>query len=319
MKAIIFDGALRFVENHPEPELCSGEALVRPIYAGVCATDLEIIKGYMGFAGVLGHEFVGVVEFANDKNLMGRRVVGDINCSCGDCEYCTDGMGNHCPNRDVLGILKRNGVFAERFTLPESNLHLVPDSVSDTEAVFTEPLAAGFQILRQVDINRSTRTAVLGDGRLGLLVSQVIKTTGCELVAIGKHKARLDILKGMGIDTAFVKDVESRRKKFDVVVDATGSDTGFGLAVKLVKPRGTIVLKTTVASRGVFDLNSLVIDEITIIGSRCGPFDEALSAFENGSVNVKPLISSITPLEDAVSAITDARSSSEIKFLISMS
>lgn len=279
------------------------EALVRVLLAGVCNTDLELARGYMGFSGVLGHEFVGVVEQAENKTLVGKRVVGEINLACGKCDYCREGLQNHCPNRSVLGILGKDGAFAEFITLPLANIHEVPPSVSDEDAVFTEPLAAAFQITRQINITPSRKVAALGDGKLGLLVGQALGLSGCDLVVVGRHRERLDMLAQRGINTALEQETAEWGRVFDIVVDSTGSPSGLDSAYRLVKPRGTIVLKTTVASREPFDLNRLVIDEVTVLGSRCGPFDAALSALEKREVEVKPLISRVMPLEKGVEAM----------------
>ncbi len=318
MKALVLDGSFELDMEYPKPDPADGEALIKPILAGICATDLELAKGYMGFAGVLGHEFVGIVESSQNKELVGRRVAGEINCPCGTCELCRSGNGNHCPNRSVLGILNRNGAFAEYFTLPTSNLHIVPDNVPDRAAVFTEPLAAAFQILEQISISGKTRVAVLGDGKLGLLAAQAIETSACDLVLIGRHGERLDILSGRGITTMLENETADEKDMFDVVVDATGSDSGIALAVELVKPRGTIVVKSTMASRDVFDINRLVIDEITLVGSRCGPFDVALRALEKGVIDFEPLIYGVIPLENGVEAIRMAERKENIKILLSM-
>lgn len=280
-----------------------GEVLVRVTLAGICNTDLELARGYMGFSGVLGHEFVGVVERSEEAALLGKRVVGEINIACGKCACCRDGLKNHCSNRSVLGIFGKNGAFAEYLTLPVENLHEVPSSVTDEEAVFTEPLAAAFQITRQIQITPSMKVAVLGDGKLGLLIGQALQLSGSRLVVIGHHAERLEILARRGIGAVLEPATAEWGREFDVVVDATGSSAGLELAYRLVKPRGTIVLKTTVAKMDLFDLNRLVIDEVTLVGSRCGPFDAALSALAKKEVDVKPLISRRMPLRDGVEAM----------------
>lgn len=320
MKALVLEGgSVRLEERWPEPAPKPGEALVRVTLAGICNTDLELARGYMGFSGVLGHEFVGVVERTENAALLGRRVVGEINIACGKCAYCHDGLKNHCPNRSVLGILGKDGAFAEFLTLPVENLHEVPSSVSDEEAVFTEPLAAAFQITRQIEIRPSMKVAVLGDGKLGLLIGQALQLAGGDLVAVGHHPQRLKILSRRGIRTALEPETAKWGREFDVVVDATGSSAGPELAYKLVKPRGTIVLKTTVAKRDSFDLNRLVIDEVAVVGSRCGPFDAALLALSRKDVDVKPLISRVMPLEDGKQAMSLASSAmSAPKILLSM-
>lgn len=290
-------------ERWPEPAPKPGEALVRVTLAGICNTDLELARGYMGFSGVLGHEFVGVVERVQDSALIGKRVVGEINLACGKCPYCRDGLKNHCPNRSVLGILGKAGAFAEYLTLPVENLHEVPSSVTDEEAVFAEPLAAAFQITRQIGITPSMKVAVLGDGKLGLLIGQALQLAGSHLVVIGHHAQRLETLARRGIRAVLEPEASGWGREFDVVVDATGSSAGLVMAYRLVKPRGTIVLKTTVAKRDSFDLNQLVIDEVTVVGSRCGPFDTALLALAKKEVDVKPLISRVMPLGEGVEAM----------------
>ena len=243
----------------------------------------------MNFRGVPGHEFVGVVERCGNKAVEGKRVVGEINLGCGNCLYCKSGLRNHCPNRSVLGILGKDGAFADYVTLPTGNLHLVPDSVSDEEAVFVEPLAAAFEILEQVGIGTEDRVCVLGDGKLGLLAAQVVSLTGCPLVVGGRHKEKLSILERRGIETRLSSDITER------VFDCTGSPSGVESAMKLVRPRGTIVLKTTVAKRDSIDMNVIVIDEITLVGSRCGPFEPAIHALKMKTIDVLPLISRTFP------------------------
>ncbi len=299
MKALVFEnGSLRFDADHALPRRRDGEALVRVTLAGICATDLEIVKGYMGFEGVLGHEFVGVVEETGNSRLRGRRVTGEINISCGNCDYCRSGLERHCPGRAVLGIAGKDGAFAEYLTIPEANLHPLPDGVSDEEAVFIEPLAAAFEVVEQVDLDSGRDVCVLGDGRLGLLVAQVVSLQAGCVLAIGRHPEKLAILEARGIATAGGTD-----RAFDVVVDCTGSASGIEEALALVKPRGTIVLKTTVAGERPADLNQIVIDEITLLGSRCGPFKPAVEALASGKVDVRPLISGKFPLEDGLQAL----------------
>ncbi len=318
MKALVLEGgSVRLEERWPDPTPKPGEALVRVTLAGICNTDLELARGYMGFSGVLGHEFVGVVERAEDTALLGKRVVGEINIACGKCQCCHNGLKNHCPNRSVLGILGKDGAFAQFLTLPVENLHEVPASVTDEEAVFAEPLAAAFQVTRQIQITPSMKIAVLGDGKLGLLIGQSLRLAGCSTVLIGHYAVKLEILTCLGIRAVLEPETAQWDREFDVVVDATGSSTGPELAYRLVKPRGTIVLKTTVAKREPFDLNRLVIDEVTVIGSRCGPFDAALLALSKRDVDVKPLISRIMPLEEGVAAMelaTGAISAPKILF-----
>lgn len=317
MKALVFDGALRFVPDYPDPTPLPGEALIRVTRAGICNTDLEIVKGYMGFTGVLGHEFVGVVEESPDKQLVGKRVVGEINCPCGTCELCRHGLSRHCPTRTVLGIAGRNGAFAEHLTLPVANLHVLPDDLPDDVAVFTEPTAAAFQILEQLPhLGGQHSVVVLGDGKLGLLVAQVLATTVCRLLVVGKHPDKLRILQNRGIRTCLTDKIHG--DSFDVVVDCTGSPSGFEMASKLVRPRGTIVLKSTVADAAAMNLAPLVVNEVTVIGSRCGPFEPALHALLSGQVEVRPLIAATYPLEEGVAAMQHAGQKGTLKVLLQM-
>jgi threonine dehydrogenase-like Zn-dependent dehydrogenase len=280
--------------------------------AGVCETDLQLIRGYMGFSGVLGHEFVGV---AQSGPMQGRRVVGEINCSCWTCSTCRAGRPSHCPNRSVLGILNHDGAFADLIAVPQRNLHAVPDAIPDDVAVFTEPVAAAFQIPAQIAIGMRDRVVVLGDGRLGNLCAQVLARLSSSVVVVGKHTEKLALLSGAGIATKLLADVEPDHNA-DIVVDCTGSPTGLPMALSLVRPRGTIVLKTTVAGEQTLALAPIVIDEVTIVGSRCGPFDRALAALGAGDVSVLPLISARYGLSDGVAAIEHARSRPSLKVLI---
>src|SRR3990172_1780058 len=314
MRALFFDNNLRYLTDYLVPEPGENEALIRVTCAGICNTDLEIVKGYMNFRGVPGHEFVGVVERCGNKALEGKRVVGEINLSCGNCLYCKSGLRNHCYNRSVLGILGKDGAFADYVTLPTGNLHPVPDSVPDEEAVFVEPLAAAFEILEQVGIGAEDRVCVLGDGKLGLLTAQVVSLTGCALVMGGRHKEKLSILERRGIEPKLSSDITER--VFDCVIDCTGSSLGIEAAMKLVRPKGTIVLKTTVAKRDNIDMNAIVIDEITLVGSRCGPFEPAIQALEMKTVDVIHLISRTFPLSEGVEAFNFASGKGILKVLL---
>lgn len=317
MKALEFNKELKITQNMPIPELKNGEALIKILTAGICNTDIEITKGYMGFSGILGHEFVGIVEKINDKNqdLLNQRVVGEINCGCGTCKYCLNGLENHCPSRTVLGIFNRNGCFAEYITLPVKNLLKVPENVSNKEAVFVEPIAAAFEILEQIEIKPTDKILILGDGKLGLLTSLVLNLTQTEVALVGKHQEKLDIAKNQNVQTKLLSDL-SVEKNYDIVVDATGSINGFELALKLVKPRGTIVLKSTVASEKPLNLAPVVIDEIKIVGSRCGPFKPALNALEKKLIDVKPLISKEFNFNDALEAFELSKTRGILKILI---
>jgi threonine dehydrogenase-like Zn-dependent dehydrogenase len=301
--------------DKPQPMLGEGEVLVNVLCAGICETDLQLIRGYMGFSGVLGHEFVGI---ALTGPLAGRRVVGEINCSCWKCKTCLAGRPTHCPNRTVLGILNHDGAFADFIAVPQRNLHAVPDSLATDVAVFTEPVAAAFQIPAQLSLSKKDRIVVLGDGRLGNLCAQVLARICEEVLVVGKHPEKLALLKTLGLTTCLLSEL-AMEPQADIVVDCTGSDTGLPTALKLVRARGTIVLKTTVAGTQTMAWAPIVIDEVTIVGSRCGPFDRALSALEAGTVRVLPLISERFDLSRGVEALGLARSKPVLKVLLDVS
>ena len=315
MRAIVLDDRVTVQSSRPSPNPGSDEVLVRVTCAGICETDLQLIKGYMGFRGVLGHEFVGVAE---SGPLTGRRVVGEINCACWTCDTCRRGLHTHCPNRTVLGILNHDGAFADLIAVPQRNLHLVPDSLSDEIAVFTEPVAAAFQIPAQIAIRAQDRIIVLGDGRLGNLCAQVLARVSNHVTVIGKHRQKLSLLETFGLATALVSDPIDERSA-DIVVDCTGSETGLPTALKLVRPRGTIVLKTTVAGTQTLAWAPFVIDEVTLVGSRCGPFDHTLAALEKGEVKVQPLISERYELGNGIEALERAQTKSVLKVLLNVS
>jgi len=278
-------------------------ALVKVHLAGICSTDLQIFKGYMNFHGVPGHEFVGsVVE--GPQELVNKRVVGEINFACGRCEFCRRDLNRHCPNRSVMGILNADGAFAEFVAVPAMNLHAVADSLSDEEAVFTEPLAAAFEILEQVQVNLGDEVLVLGDGKLGFLCAQVLRRTSANVTLVGKHPDKLKLIKRFGVRTILLNDWVP--KQFDIVLEATGSDSGLQLAMSAVRPRGTLVLKSTIAGEHRVSLAPLVINEITVVGSRCGPFIPALDALREKSVSVTPLIEKIYPLNEGIEAVAQA-------------
>ena len=316
MQAVIFDGTIQVAEV-PKPRPAAGEALVRVLTAGICNTDLEIVKGYMGFGGILGHEFVGIVEQAATANLIGKRVVGEINCVCHACAYCQLEMPHHCLDRTVLGIVNRSGAFAEYLTLPEENLHLVPNAIPDEVAVFAEPLAAAFRIPQQIPISNEHRIVILGDGKLGQLCAQVLWLSTKHLVCVGKHRWKLQLLKNLGIPT--IAADEFLEGGADIVVEATGSSEGLSKALRLVRPEGTIVLKTTVAHTTDVDLSIPVINEIKMVGSRCGPFRPALEALAAGSISVRPLVTETFELSEAVAAFRRAQSSEAMKVLLKVS
>ena len=317
MKAVVWNGELQFPEDYPIPEPKEGEALIRVHMAGVCNTDIEITKGYMGFAGVLGHEFVGTVERLRGArgHLAGARVVGEINCACGVCAYCRKGMKTHCPHRTTLGIRDKDGAFAEYVTLPEANLIEVPPNIPDEAAVFIEPLAAAFEITEQVHLRPADRVLVMGDGKLGILCALALRPTGVRLTLTGRHQEKLDIARRSDIEAVTVEGLGGERA-YDLIVEATGRADGMEQALKLVKPRGTIVLKSTVAERKEIDLTPIVIDEVTVVGSRCGPFEPALRALSGGLIDVKPLITAIFPFTRAREAIERAREPGALKTII---
>jgi threonine dehydrogenase-like Zn-dependent dehydrogenase len=288
-------------------------ALIKVHLAGICSTDLQIFSGYMGFTGVPGHEFIGSVV-DGPRELVGKRVVGEINFGCGRCEACRRDLARHCPNRSVMGILNADGAFAEYLTAPVENLHPVPDCIEDEEAVFVEPLAAAFEILTQIQFNPGDEVLVLGDGKLGNLCAQVLRLTGARISAVGRHPEKLALIKRAGVRTILLKDWQPRL--FDVVVEATGSASGLELALGAVRPRGAVVLKSTIAGNHQVSLAPIVINEINVIGSRCGPFPDALNALAARQVAVAPLIEKIYSLDDGVAAVAHAAGRGARKILL---
>ena len=294
----------------PEPiETASGECLVAVTLAGICGTDLQILEGYAGFSGVPGHEFVGVVETApaGDRHWIGRRVVGEINVGCGTCDWCRTDTANHCPARSVLGIKGRAGAFASHLSLPASNLREVPAVLDDETAVFVEPTAAACQILTQFNFESTTRVAVIGDGRMALLVGQVLRTTGAAVTLLGKHERKLKVASDLGM-TARRSTDELPVSHFDVTVDVTGRPAGLRRAMELVRPRGTVIMKSTFHGETPVILWPAVVDEVTIVGSRCGPFAEAIALLAGGHIQTRPLVETTYPLENFDAAFTAARS-----------
>ncbi|MDR3563022.1 MAG: alcohol dehydrogenase catalytic domain-containing protein [Negativicutes bacterium] len=295
MQALVLDKqGLHYEKDYPQMEPQLGEALIRVLYAGVCNTDLEMIRGYKGFSGILGHEFVGIVERCQDKALVGQRVVGEINIGCGVCKSCLSGCANHCTQRNVLGIIGKNGVFADYTVLPEKNLHIVSEAISDLTAVFAEPLAAAVEIVEQCHVKPTDRVAVIGDGKLGQLIAQVLSLTGCCLTVIGKHPEKLSLLKDRARTVIFNPTEDERR--FDMVVECTGNEEGLQYAGAIVKPRGKVILKSTFANQKGLIGSEWVVNEIMLIGSRCGPIAAALRLMERGLVDVEPLIDEIYTL-----------------------
>lgn len=319
MKAIVFDEELKLDHNYEKPVPKKGEALVKVKLAGICNTDYEITKGYMGYKGVLGHEFVGIVEDVNDedKSLVGKRVVAEINYGCHDvnCEWCNKGLVRHCPDRHTIGIWRKDGCFAEYITLPTEVLFEVPDNVSDEQVVFVEPLAAACEILEQLHIQPIQKILVQGDGKLGLTTALTLNAFNYDVTLVGKHQNKLDIAKKQGVKTILLSDLEIK-PEWEIVVEATGSISGFETAMALTKPRGILVLKSTVAGAKEFNLAPIVINEITVLGSRCGQFKPALKLLENNRIDFKPFISGIYSVDNAIDAFEKNKAKDTLKVLI---
>lgn len=333
MKALRYQHGTLSLSDIPRP-VADGEAVVRVTRSGICNTDLEIARGYAGFEGTIGHEFVGVIESVSEARppetlpsvgapsltvgfpKPGERVVGEINAGCGTCDLCRAGDPRHCAKRTVLGIAGRDGAHAEFLKLPLANLLPVPDEISDERAVFTEPLAAACGILERVSITEDTRVAVVGDGKLGLLCAQVLSTTGAVVTLIGKHQNKLSIADRQGIETTTVDKVAKRKGQFDVVVEASGSPTGFGMATELLHPRGIVVLKSTFHGVTEIDAAPLVVNEISVVGSRCGRFAPALELLKQNAVDVESLITEEFPLSKGLSAMQHASRPGVMKVLL---
>lgn len=307
------DGTLGVREDLPMP-MREGEALVRVVQAGICSTDTGLVAGLYPFTGVIGHEFVGVVEDGPGA-LQGKRVVGDINAACGHCRYCESDMAKHCENRTVLGIVERDGAFAEYLTLPEENLHEVPGNVSDDDAVFTEPLAAALEILEQVKMGPGTEVLVVGPGKLGQLICRVLAMTGAEVSALGRGAEKLSRL-GDCVAKGFSDSPPERH--FDVAVECTGNPQGFAAALAALRPKGTLVLKSTYPSALSIDATPVVVDEIRVVGSRCGPFDKALELLASGGLNLSELIDARYPLADGLAAFDRHTEPGVLKVLLEM-
>ncbi|MBK8899987.1 MAG: alcohol dehydrogenase catalytic domain-containing protein [Anaerolineaceae bacterium] len=308
-------GRLTLQRDYPQPSPQAGDALVRVTLAGICATDLEIVKGYVpDFSGVLGHEFVGVVVEAADPSWVGRRVVGSINIGCQACDTCYQNGPEHCPNRRVLGIHHQDGVFAEYVAVPLRNLHRVSDDIPDERAVFTEPLSAALRIREQLAIRPSAKTAVIGPGRLGLLVAQVLHLAGEEITLLGRRRDSLALPASWGMSTGLPTDFPAN--SFDFVVEATGNDAGLAEALRLVRPLGNLVLKSTFAGSSQVDLTKIVVAEITVTGSRCGPFAPALRLLAGETLHTKPLITAEYPLAEAEAAFARAAQPGVLKVLL---
>ncbi len=318
MKALRANAGELSLANIPLPDT-GNEALVRVLCSGICNTDLEIIRGYADFSGTIGHEFVGLVEKADDRpDLVGKRVVGEINAGCGECHLCLSGDQRHCSLRTVLGIHGRDGCHAEFISLPSRNLLEVPSNVTDNEAVFVEPLAAAFGITEQVEVGPEARVAVIGDGKLGFLCAMALSLKTLSISLIGKHQSKLDIAASANIEGVLVGDGDKFKQQFDVVVEASGSESGFETALDLVKPRGKIVLKSTFHGKPKWEASRVVVDEITIVGSRCGRFAPALELLANKQIKVDRLISEEFSLDDGVNAFDHAARKGTLKVLLRM-
>jgi alcohol dehydrogenase len=318
MQALVIrrSGAIGLRDVHP-PDLATGECLIRVRAAGICGTDLQLLQGYADFRGIPGHEFAGVVEAVESPSSVpwiGKRVVGEINIGCGECEWCANGVREHCTSRNVLGIRGRNGAFAEFVALPAVNLHEIPAEVDDRSAVFVEPVAACCRILEQVEIASPTRVAVLGDGRMGLLAAQVIRTAAPDVTVFGRHDRKLVIARQLGLSAVPTASAPGPAGRFDVVVDATGRPGGLQQALEYVRPRGTVVMKSTFHGEAPIASWPIVVNEVTIVGSRCGPFPRALNLLASGAVATAPLVSRITTLPDYESAFVDARRELKVLF-----
>jgi threonine dehydrogenase-like Zn-dependent dehydrogenase len=303
------------VREVSKPGRPPGYALIRTLAAGICNTDLELQRGYYGFCGTPGHEFAGEVVEADNAQLLGKRVAGEINLACGDCPYCTRQLGRHCPNRTVLGIVRHPGAFQEFFTLPEHNLHILPDGIATESAVFIEPLAAACEILDQVQFPAGEKVAVLGDGKLGLLIALTLHAYGVHVVLFGRHRDKILVAERAGVETAPL-NAALPEAELDFVVDATGTREGLLNAVKMVKPRGTIIMKSTVHGEAAIDTAPVIVNEITLIGSRCGRFEPAMELLQLGTVCVEPMIADRFPLASAPQAFARAAEKGVLKVLI---
>lgn len=331
MRALLFDGELRYEPVYSLKPRRKGDASVKVLLAGICTTDLEIMRGYRDFKGILGHEFVGIVHDANNARLVGKRVVGEINVGCGECRLCRRGMRNHCENREVIGISGRDGSFADFLNIPEENLHVLPDDMVAERAVFVEPLAAAINVIMEVRIKPDNSVVVIGDGKLGILAAQVVRMTGADLKLVGKHQKKLSIAEWMGIESfvlvgneggdVIVRDGNGREAKlirhgYDVVIECSGSPSGLEMAKQLIMPGGRIVLKTTMKGETFIDMNHVVVNELHIIGSRCGPFQPAIRAIRKGLIEVRPLITSQFPIADWKLAFEAAQKPESLKVIM---
>lgn len=313
MKALVYDGNLS-IRQAPDPVPSKNEVLIKVRYSSICNTDLEIIKGYMGYHGILGHEFVGEVVSENSRHY-GKDVVGEINIYCGQCYMCQTGRKSHCTNRSVLGMFQHDGVFADYLVIPERNLHLVPPNVELTNAVFTEPLAAALEIFEQTKINPTDNVFIFGAGKLGLLIAQVFRLSGCDYTLFDVNPFKVEFARGLGLNSKKLEAIQPHERA-EICVDCTGNPEGIGMAMDHLQPRGKLILKTTVANSGNVDLNRVVINELNIIGSRCGVFEPALSLLSQKLIDVEPLITKIFPFSEIEKAFALAAKPNTIKVLV---
>lgn len=315
MKAVVLSGNKMLIKESDIPKPNSGEALIKVIYAAICNTDIELANGYMDYQGILGHEFVGRVIKSENKRWLNKRVVGEINLGCGKCAWCLSGDSRHCPDRSVLGILNKNGAMAEYVSLPIKNLHFVPDSLENKSAVFTEPIAAAFEILEQVHIHPNDHILIIGDGKLGQLIARVLYLCNKNILVVGKSKYKLKLLNDLGIQTVLLD--KFKYEQFPLVIEASGNRTGLEMALKCTQPKGKLILKSTIAEKSGLNLAPIVINEIQLIGSRCGPFEPALSALADNRIKVGDLISAIFPITEAQKAFEKSQQKDMLKILIS--
>jgi threonine dehydrogenase-like Zn-dependent dehydrogenase len=313
--AVYLENGAVSVRDIPVPDRPAGFALLRLLTAGICNTDLELQRGYYGFAGIPGHEFVAEVAAADTPSLVGRRVVGEINLACHACDWCSRDLARHCPHRTVLGIVHQPGAFQEYFVLPERNLHIVPDEIVNECAVFTEPLAAACEILDQVPIPRDETVAVLGDGKLGLLIAMALRVHGCRVRQFGRHSEKLQIAAATGVEVE-LEGNPLPLARYGWVVDATGSAEGLRAAAAMVRPRGTVILKSTVHGMVAVDTAPLIVNEITLVGSRCGRFEAAIPLLEGRAIRVEPMIAASYPLREAPDAFARAAERGTLKVLL---
>ena len=318
MKALVLTGRGAIELQEVAQPVRKGECLIKVAAAGICGTDLQMLEGYAGFTGIPGHEFVGVVEAvssAADSAWLGRRVVGDINIGCGRCRWCAAGVKEHCTDRTVLGIRGHDGAFAEYVTLPAANLHRLPETVDDESAVFVEPIAACCRIFQQIAIDQNATIGVLGDGRMGLLAAQVLATATEGVTVLGRHEHKLDVARTLGLSARRSDDEVPASHRYNIVVDVTGRAEGLRRALEIVRPRGTVVLKSTFHGEAPIESWPIVVDEVAIVGSRCGPFQPAIDLLASSSIKVKPLISRVATFEDHEAAFDDARRALKVLFV----